>query len=146
MARVRVTSLVAPYIDDINNKRLAGYTWSNLVDLLIDMNVIDKNTQAQTLRHATIRNPYAQYVEQRQLPTRVASANTEAQALIPKKSVTEMVKEHIREPIRPVFPEKIQASTDKVSETQRLIENARQAVKDRANARQGRQGDVVDLS
>lgn len=68
MARIRVTALVAPYVDDITAKKQAGYTWSNIVDMLSDAGVIDKDTALMTLRNASINNPYARYVEQRPIP------------------------------------------------------------------------------
>jgi hypothetical protein len=68
MARVRVTALVAPYVNDITARKQAGYTWSNIVDMLSDAGVISKDTALMTLRNASINNPYAQYVEQRQIP------------------------------------------------------------------------------
>lgn len=71
MARIRVTALVAPYVDDITAKKQAGYTWSNIVDMLSDAGVIDKDTALMTLRNASINNPYARYVEQRQIPVHV---------------------------------------------------------------------------
>ncbi|MBU2828270.1 hypothetical protein [Acidithiobacillus ferriphilus] len=74
MARVRVTALVAPYVDDITAKKQAGYTWSNIVDMLSDAGVIDKDTALMTLRNASINNPYAQYVEQRPIPVHAPTA------------------------------------------------------------------------
>ena len=71
MARIRVTARVAPYVDDITAKKQAGYTWSNIVDMLSDAGVIDKDTALMTLRNASINNPYARYVEQRQIPVHV---------------------------------------------------------------------------
>jgi hypothetical protein len=71
MARVRVTALVAPYVDDITARKQAGYTWSNIVDMLSAAGVISKDTALMTLRNASINNSYAQYVEQRQIPVPV---------------------------------------------------------------------------
>ena len=78
MARIRVTALVAPYVDDITAKKQAGYTWSNIVDMLSDAGVIDKDTALMTLRNASINSPYAQYVEQRQIPIKQSIASETA--------------------------------------------------------------------
>jgi hypothetical protein len=148
MAKIRMTSLVAPYIDDINNKKLAGYTWSNIVDLLSDSNVIDRGTQAQTLRHATISNPYAEHVEQRLIPIPIVptassvavrdSANVQVPAQ--KRTVAEMV-QSAKERVRPVFPDRSRLPIDEISQ---LVEEAKQA--NRKSASDRKQYEVVDLT
>ena len=85
MARVRVTALVAPYVDDITAKKQAGYTWSNIVDMLSDAGVIDKDTALMTLRNASINNPYARYVEQRQIPVHVPETARPVQTPVPPR-------------------------------------------------------------